>query len=66
MADKLTTEDIPIEDVLEAAKTRVKGVAIVLGYDDDGALYFASSTSGGASVVDVIARANRYVEDHIK
>lgn len=64
--DVLTTDDMPIETVLEMAKTRVKGLVIVIGYDTEGELYFASSTSGGASVIDVLAKTNRFVEKNLK
>jgi hypothetical protein len=64
--DPLTTDDMPIEQVLEAAKDQAKGLVIVLSYDADGELYFASSTSAGASVVDVMAKANRFVEQNLK
>lgn len=61
-----TTEDLPIEQILEEAKGLVKNIALVIGYDEDGDLYFSSSTGNGGSVVAVLALANRFVEENIK
>lgn len=41
----LTTHDIPVERVLSSAQEAGLSSVLVLGYDDDGQLYAASSTS---------------------
>ena len=64
--EETITEDLPIEQSLEEAKGLVKNIALVIGYDEDGDLYFSSSTSNGGSVVAALALANRFVEENIK
>lgn len=39
----LTTVEIPLDKVLEGAKDNVKENLIVLGWDEDGDMYFAAS-----------------------
>lgn len=47
----ITKADLPVEQVLtEACKAQIEPV-LVLGYDEDGELYAASSTSDEASLV---------------
>lgn len=41
----ITYQDIPTENVLEEAKKACTEAVLVLGYDDEGRMYFASSQS---------------------
>ena len=44
--DTITTQDIPVKKILmEAAKRPELDEVLVIGYDVDGSLYIASSTS---------------------
>ena len=46
-----TKLDIPVEKILDSAgKAKLTGV-IVIGFDDEGAEYFASSAADGAEVL---------------
>lgn len=46
----ITKLDLPVDRVLEAAKTSLEGV-VLLGYDKEGKLYFASSYADGGDVL---------------
>ena len=47
----VTTHDLPTERVLNAALAAGLKSAIVIGWDEGGEFYFASSVASGASVV---------------
>jgi hypothetical protein len=47
----VTRLDIPTDRVLEAAKSHCSEGVIVIGWDDDGSLYFASSMADGGEVL---------------
>ena len=47
----VTTLDVPAERVLEAALVAKLESCVVLGYDDEGEVYFASSIADGADVL---------------
>ena len=47
----VTRLDIPTDRVLEAAKGHCSEGVIVIGWDDDGSLYFASSMADGGEVL---------------
>lgn len=47
----LTKNDIPAEVILEKAKEPLKAGAIVLGWDQDDNLYFASSFASAGSIL---------------
>lgn len=64
--NETTTMDIPPDRVLENAVGKLKSV-IVLGYDQDGYEYFASSTSEYGDLLLLLERAKltllmQYVE----
>lgn len=46
----ITTLDIPEDQILEEAKGKMNGV-VLMGWKEDGELYFASSFSDGGSVL---------------
>ena len=46
----ITKLDLPIGRVLESAKERLEGV-VLMGYDNEGELYFASTYADGGEVL---------------
>ena len=54
----LTTLDIPADRVIEATMGKLKRV-VILGYDNDGEEYFASSIADGADVVWLMERMKK-------
>lgn len=46
----VTSLDLPVERVLEAAKEQLEGV-VLLGYTHDGEMYFASTYADGGEVL---------------
>lgn len=46
----VTKLDLPVERVLELAKDRLEG-CVILGWDKDGELYFASTYADGGEVL---------------
>jgi hypothetical protein len=55
--DGLTKLDLPVDKVIEAAKGEVEGGVVIIGWDKDGILYFASSIGSGAEVLWLIEKA---------
>lgn len=54
----ITYLDIPVERVLDEAKPQVdEGGVVVLGWDKDGELYFASSIADGGEVLWLLEKA---------
>ena len=53
--DGITKLDIPPDRILEGAKGKLQSVAIV-GYDEDGEEYFASSQADGGEVLWLLER----------
>lgn len=51
----ITTLDIPADRVLETAIDKLKSV-VLIGYDNDGNEYFASSVADGGTVLWLIER----------
>lgn len=47
----VTRLDIPTDRVLDGAKGHCTDGVVVMGYDDDGDLYFASSIADGGDVL---------------
>lgn len=47
----VTRLNIPTDRVLEAAKGHCSDGVVVIGWDDDGTLYFASSIADGGDVL---------------
>lgn len=52
----VTRLDLPVDQVLGAAKDEGLKCVVVLGYDSDGAEYFASSIADGADVMWLLER----------
>ena len=59
----VTRLDLPPERVLEAAITVGLTDAIVIGWDKEGELYFASSIAGGADVLWLLEKAKKELLD---
>jgi len=55
----ITRLDLPVQQVLEAAKSRCSGGVVILGYEDDGSHYFASSMADGGEVVWLLEMAKK-------
>lgn len=47
----VTRLDLPTNRVLEAAKDTCSEGVVVMGWDDDGSMYFASSIADGGDVL---------------
>ena len=47
----VTSLDLPVDRVLEEAKGHCPDGVVILGYDNDGQSYFASSIADGGSVL---------------
>lgn len=46
----VTRLDLPVDRVLEQAKSHLDGV-VILGYEEDGSMYFASTFADGGQVL---------------
>lgn len=55
----VTRHDIPATRVLEAAETVCMDTVVVIGYDDDGEFYFASSAADGGKVLWLLEMARK-------
>lgn len=55
----ITRLDLPTERVLEEAKGRCKRGVLILGWDDDDTLYFASSIADGGEVLWLMEKAKQ-------
>jgi len=53
----ITRLDLPVDRVLDAAKKDVSERVVVLGWDNDGELYFASSFADGGEVLWLMEKA---------
>lgn len=54
----ITRLDVPVDRVLDEAKTRVSdGGVVVLGWDGEGQLYFASSIADGGEVLWLLEKS---------
>jgi len=54
-----TSLDLPADRVLDSAKDHVKGGVVVMGWDDGGELYFASSIADGGEVLWLLEKAKQ-------
>lgn len=54
----ITTLDIPVDTVLEQAKENMASV-LLIGFDNDGELYFASTMADGGEVMWLIEMAKK-------
>lgn len=61
--DVVTRLDIPVERVLEQAKDNLKDVVLV-GWDKDGELYFASNKANGGEVLWLLEKAKKLLLDY--
>lgn len=55
----VTKLNLPTDRVLDEAKGRCSKGVIILGYDDDGEFYFASSIADGGSVIWLMEMAKK-------
>ncbi len=53
----ITRLDLPVDRVLDAAKEDISERVVVLGWDKDGELYFASSFADGGDVMWLLEKA---------
>ena len=58
----VTRLDIPAETILEAAKGNLDSV-VLMGYDKDGELYFASSIADGGDALWLIEKLKQQLLD---
>lgn len=54
----VTRLDLPVDRVLDAAKGNMKGV-VLLGYDNDGQMYFASTYADGGDVLWLLEKCKQ-------
>lgn len=54
----ITRLDIPIEKVLDAAKDELTGV-VLLGWDNNGELYFSSTMADGGEVIWLLEKCKQ-------
>ena len=59
----LTQLNIPTDEVLESVKGRCSDGVVVIGYDDNGELYFASSMADGGEVLWLLEMAKKALLD---
>lgn len=59
VADILTRLDVPAERVLDNAQIARLTSVVVVGYDEEGEEYFASSIADGGSVLWLLERAKK-------
>ena len=55
----ITRLDIPTDRVLDEAKGSCADGVVIMGFDDDGEVYFASSIADGATVLWLIEHAKK-------
>ena len=55
----ITRLDIPVDRVLEEAKGKIEDGVIVLGWDNKGEPYFASSIAPGGTVLWLLEKAKK-------
>jgi len=54
----ITKLDLPVDQILEAAKGKMQGV-VLLGYDNNDELYFASTIADGGDVIWLLENAKK-------
>lgn len=52
----ITKLDLPTDRILEKAKGKIKDGVVIIGWDTDGELYFASSIADGGEVMWLIEK----------
>lgn len=55
----ISTLDVPAERVLEMAMKELLKTVVVMGYDQEGELYFASSVADGGDVLWLMAQCKK-------
>jgi hypothetical protein len=55
----ITRLDIPTDRVLDAAKGECSDGVVILGWNNDGELYFASSIADGGTVIWLLEMAKK-------
>ena len=55
----ITRLDLPTDTVLEGAKGECTDGVVILGFDDDGEFYFASSIADGGAVLWLMEMAKK-------
>lgn len=55
----ITRLDLPTDRVLEAAKGTCTDGVVILGFDDDGSYYFASSIADAGTVIYLLEMAKK-------
>ena len=55
----ITHIDLPTERVLDQAKGHCSDGVVIVGFDDDGELYFSSSIADGGSVIWLLELAKK-------
>ena len=60
--NNLTRLDLPVDRVLESAKSELTGV-VILGYDKEGDEYFASTYADGGDVLWLLERCKKSLLD---
>ncbi|MFN3169282.1 MAG: hypothetical protein ACE37E_01160 [Hyphomicrobiales bacterium] len=55
----ITSLDLPTDRVLDGAKGECTDGVVVMGWDDDGSLYFASSIADGGDVLWLMEKAKQ-------
>jgi len=58
----VTKLELPVDRVLEAAKEQLEGV-VILGYDNDGNSYFASTYADGGDVLWLLEKCKKALLD---
>jgi len=58
----VTRLDVPIERICDAAKEELEN-CVIMGWDKDGELYFASSISDGGDVLWIMEKAKLLLLD---
>ena len=59
----MTTLDIPVERIITSAEEANLESIVVIGWEDDGSFYFASSISDGADVLWLLEKAKKQLLD---
>ena len=59
----ITRLDLPTQRILDGAKGSCTDGVVVMGYNEDGSLYFASSLADGGSVLWLLEMCKRALLD---
>ena len=56
--NSITKLDLPVDRILDGAKGQLEGV-VLMGFDNDGDLYFASTYADGGEILWLIEKAKQ-------